>query len=55
MDMWVDYAQEWKQIYDEAWRQMRDFFYVENMHGVNWKAMHAKYAELVPYVRHRTI
>lgn len=53
MDMWVDYAQEWKQIYDEAWRQMRDFFYVENMHGVNWKAMHAKYAELVPYVRHR--
>jgi tricorn protease len=53
MKAWVDYQQEWKQIYDESWRQMRDFFYVENMHGVDWKAMHDKYAVLVPYVRHR--
>jgi len=49
----VDYLSEWKQIYDESWRQMRDFFYVENMHGLDWKAMHDKYAVLVPYVRHR--
>ncbi|WP_430973734.1 S41 family peptidase [Sunxiuqinia rutila] len=53
MDVWVDYQAEWKQIYDESWRQMRDFFYVENMHGVNWKAMHDKYAPLVPHARHR--
>ncbi len=53
MKVWVDYRQEWKQIYDESWRQMRDFFYVENMHGLDWKAMHNKYAVLVPYVRHR--
>lgn len=53
MQAWVDYQAEWKQIYDESWRQMRDFFYVENMHGVNWKAMHDKYEVLVPYVRHR--
>ena len=32
---------------------MRDFFYVENMHGVDWKAIHDKYAVLVPYVNHR--
>ncbi|WP_423127079.1 S41 family peptidase [Gaoshiqia sp. Z1-71] len=50
---WVDYRLEWKQIYDESWRQMRDFFYVENMHGVDWPAMHKKYAPLVPHVRHR--
>ncbi|MHA7109042.1 S41 family peptidase [Sunxiuqinia elliptica] len=50
---WVDYQAEWKQIYDESWRQMRDFFYVENMHGVDWQAMHNKYAKLVPYARHR--
>ncbi|SFF60590.1 S41 family peptidase [Sunxiuqinia elliptica] len=50
---WVDYQAEWKQIYDESWRQMRDFFYVENMHGVDWQAMHDKYAKLVPYARHR--
>ena len=53
MKVWVDYQAEWKQIYDESWRQMRDFFYVENMHGLDWKAMHDKYAVLVPYVRHR--
>jgi tricorn protease len=53
MKVWVDYQQEWKQIYDESWRQMRDFFYVANMHGVDWKAMHDKYAALVPYVSHR--
>lgn len=53
MKVWVDYAKEWKQIYDESWRQMRDFFYVANMHGLDWKAMHDKYSVLVPYVRHR--
>ncbi|MHC1704380.1 MAG: PDZ domain-containing protein [Tenuifilaceae bacterium] len=53
MKVWVDYRKEWKQIYDESWRQMRDFFYVENMHGVDWKAMHKKYDALVPYVNHR--
>jgi len=53
MKVWVDYGQEWKQIYDECWRQMRDFFYVSNMHGLDWKAVHEKYAPLVQYVRHR--
>jgi len=53
MKVWVDYKQEWKQIFDECWRQMRDFFYVQNMNGVDWKAMHDKYALLVPFVRHR--
>jgi tricorn protease len=49
----VDYSAEWKQIFDESWRQMRDFFYVKNMHGVNWPEMKEKYGELVPYVKHR--
>ena len=53
MKIWVDKHEEWKQIYDESWRQMRDFFYDANMHGVDWKAMHDKYAVLVPYVNHR--
>ena len=53
MKVWVDYSKEWKQIFDESWRQMRDFFYVENMHGLNWIAMHDKYAALLPYVNHR--
>jgi tricorn protease len=53
MKVWVDYKLEWKQIFDECWRQMRDFFYVSNMAGIDWKAIHEKYAPLVPYVRHR--
>ncbi len=53
MKVMVDYHQEWQQIFDESWRQMRDFFYVPNMHGVDWKAMHDKYNILIPYVNHR--
>ena len=53
MEMRLDRHQEWMQIYNECWRQMRDFFFDPNMHGVDWKAMHDKYAVLVPYVNHR--
>ncbi len=53
MKVMVNKKEEWKQIYDESWRQMRDFFYVPNMHGVDWKAMHTKYAVMLPNVRHR--
>lgn len=53
MKMTVDLKAEWKQIYDESWRQMRDYFYDPNMHGVDWDAMHEKYAPLLPYVNHR--
>lgn len=51
---YIDYRREWLQIYDESWRQMRDFFYAKNMHGVNWDAVREKYRVLVPYVNHRT-
>ena len=53
MDMVIDRQAEWKQIYEESWRTYRDYFYVSNMHGANWKAVHDKYAALLPYVRHR--
>lgn len=49
----IDYEQEWAQIFDEAWRAYRDGFYVENMHGVDWKAVKEKYAVLLPYVKTR--
>ncbi|MDE6546010.1 MAG: PDZ domain-containing protein, partial [Paramuribaculum sp.] len=45
----VDYSQEWPQIFDETWRAFRDGFYLENMHGVDWKAIKDKYAQLLPY------
>lgn len=49
----IDYEQEWAQIFDEAWRAYRDGFYVENMHGVDWKAIKQKYAVMLPYVKTR--
>ena len=53
MKVWVDPEKEWKQMFDELWRIERDFFYVENMHGANWKAIKAKYEKFLPYVGHR--
>jgi tricorn protease len=53
LSVMTEYKAEWRQIFDEAWRQMRDFFYVPNMHGVDWKAIHEKYAPLVAHVNHR--
>ena len=53
MKVRVNRKKEWKQIFNESWRQMRDFFYVENMHGVDWKMMKQRYSELLPYVNHR--
>jgi len=44
---------EWKQMFWDAWRLLRDYFYLENMHGNDWKAIGAKYAELLPSVRSR--
>lgn len=49
----VNLKEEWEQIYIEAWRQMRDFFYVENMHGVDWEAKRDKYAVILPFVKNR--
>lgn len=49
----VDYPQEWAQLFDEAWRAYRDGFYVDNMHGVDWKAIKEKYAVLLPHVKTR--
>lgn len=45
--------EEWQQIFDESWRQMREFFFAPNMHGVDWKAEKEKYAPLVKHVNHR--
>jgi len=53
MKVWVNLNEEWKQIFTESWRQMRDFFYDPDMHGVNWKAIYKKYEPLTNYVNHR--
>jgi len=39
----VDPRAEWAQIFDEAWRINRDYFYDPDMHGADWPAMKTKY------------
>jgi len=46
--------EEWLTIYDEVWRRFRDFFYVKNMHGFDWKAIGEQYRPLVKHVAHRS-
>ncbi len=53
MKVTLDRKAEWAQIFNEAWRQMRDFFYAKNMHGVDWKEVKELYSQLLPYVNHR--
>ncbi len=53
MKKWVNLQEEWTQILNESWRQMRDFFYAPNMHGVDWPAMREKYGQLIPYCADR--
>ena len=50
----VNYREEWMQIYKESWRQMRDYFYAKNMHGVDWNKVLTRYEQLIPYVNHRS-
>ena len=55
-EMFVDRvpSQEFAEMFNEAWRKYRDFFYVRNMHGYDWKAIGDRYRALLPYVGHRS-
>jgi tricorn protease len=49
----INPKEDWKQIFTDAWRMERDYFYDKNMHGVDWNAMHAKYLPLVSRITTR--
>ena len=53
MRMKIDYPKEWKQMFNEAWRLERDYFYNPKMNGVDWKKVHDQYAVLLPYLANR--
>ena len=50
----IDPKAEWNQIFDEAWRINRDYFYATNMHGVDWSAMKEKYSVFLPHLSCRS-
>ena len=47
-------VEEWAQIFDDAWRYFRDFFYVDNLHGYDWQALREQYEPLLAHVGHRS-
>ena len=49
----VEPEKEWNQIFWDAWRHLRDYFYMPNMNGLDWKAIGDKYAVYLPSVRSR--
>ncbi len=54
MEVKIDPKAEWKQMFVEAWRINRDFFYDPGMHGVDWPKMRKKYGKFLPFVAHRS-
>ncbi len=49
----IDPPQEWKQMFNEVFRQERDYFFEASMNGVDWSKERDKYAQLLPYVADR--
>ncbi|HEY8549388.1 MAG TPA: PDZ domain-containing protein, partial [Vicinamibacterales bacterium] len=47
LEMTVDPRAEWRQLFADAWRFERDYFYDPGMHGVDWEAMRRHYAPLI--------
>lgn len=53
MEVYVDPRAEWQQMYREAWRIERDFFYDPNYHGLDLEATANKYTPYVDSLAHR--
>ena len=54
LKMKVDPMSEYKQMFREAWRYQRDYFYVENVHGLDMDWAYNTYSKWVDHVRHRS-
>ncbi len=49
----VDPRAEWAEMFENAWRLERDFFYSPVINGQNWRAVHDQYAKLLPLLGSR--
>ena len=54
LQMKLDRTAEWEQMFEEAWRYERDYFYDPNIHGRDWNKVYKRYAPLIPFVKHRS-
>lgn len=53
MELRVEPRREWRQMFVDGWRVLRDWFYDEGMHGQDWNAIRARYEPLVDQVASR--
>ncbi len=49
----LDPRQEWAQMFNESWRQVREFYWDEGLSGVDWNAIREQYATLLPRLMNR--
>lgn len=49
----INLREEWEQMFNEAWRVQRDYFYDPDMHEVDWEKMRKRYSKLLPYCSYR--
>jgi len=43
-------AQERSYIFSHAWKQVKEKFYDENIHGIDWDGFYANYSQFLPYI-----
>jgi tricorn protease len=53
LNMKIEPVKEWAQIFKDGWRIYRDFFYVGNIHNVDWDEFYDRYSKLLPSLNHR--
>ena len=53
LDMELIPREEWRQLFADAWRRHRDFFYDPNMHGLDWLEVRKRYEPLIEQARNR--
>ena len=49
-EMVLDQVRERAYIFDHAWRQFKQKFYVVNLQGVNWDSYYRAYRKFLPYI-----
>ncbi len=50
----IEPEKEYQQLFNDSWRFMRDFLYVDNVHGAPWDKIYEWYAPMVKHAKHRT-
>ena len=50
----VQYQREWMQMFRESWRLQKEFFWTEDLSGVDWERVYERYARLLPKIGSRS-